>query len=71
MPRVAVIIPTYNRSKQIERAIAKACWCRAVDLEAIVVNDGSEMSRCELPSRVLEKTGVDSPSETNGFKIAR
>jgi glycosyltransferase involved in cell wall biosynthesis len=42
MPQVSVVIPTHNRSKQIERAIASVLAQSYADLEAIIVDDGSE-----------------------------
>jgi glycosyltransferase involved in cell wall biosynthesis len=41
MPHVAVIIPTYNRSTLIERAVQSVLAQRWRDFELIVVDDGS------------------------------
>jgi len=42
MPRISVIIPTHNRGKQIQWAIASVLAQSYADLEAIVVDDGTE-----------------------------
>lgn len=39
--KVSVIIPAYNCEKYIERCINSVLCCKDVDLEVIVVNDGS------------------------------
>ena len=41
MPRVTVIVPTYNRASMIERAVRRALAQTFTDLEVIVVDDGS------------------------------
>ena len=41
MPRVSVIIPTFNRSKKVVRAIESVLNQSIKDFEIIVVDDGS------------------------------
>lgn len=41
MPRVSVIIPTYNRSNMVKEAIGSVLAQTESDLEVIVVDDGS------------------------------
>jgi glycosyltransferase involved in cell wall biosynthesis len=55
MPRVSVIIPTHNRSKQIELAIASVLAQSYADLEAIVVDDGSEDDTVRIVEACAQK----------------
>ena len=41
MPKVSVIIPTYNRSNLVKEAVESVLTQTFKDLEAIVVDDGS------------------------------
>jgi glycosyltransferase involved in cell wall biosynthesis len=40
-PRISVVIPTHNRSRLLKLTLQTVLWQREVDLEAIVVDDGS------------------------------
>ena len=41
MPRLSIIVPTYNRAWCIRRAINSALWQSFEDFELIIVDDGS------------------------------
>ena len=41
MPEVTVVVPTRNRASMLEQALRSVAGQRDVDLEAVVVDDGS------------------------------
>ncbi len=41
MPDVSVVVPTRNRARLLRQALRTVRWQRGVDLEAVVVDDGS------------------------------
>ena len=50
MPKVSVIIPTYNNPKQLERSVNSVLKQTYSDVEVIVVNDGSSVDYNEVKS---------------------
>lgn len=69
MPRVTVIIPTYNRRDLIREAIASVVAQSYADLEVIVVDDGSDDGTAEV---VQQFTGVQYVYQANrGVSAAR
>jgi len=48
MPRIAVIIPTYNRASLVTRAIESVLAQTYTDYELVVVDDGSEDNTLEI-----------------------
>lgn len=78
MPRVSVLIPTYNRAKYIRDAIDSVLRQTFTDFEVIVVDDGSTDNTREIVTgytdpRVKyiyqENSGV-STARNNGIKIS-
>lgn len=73
MPRLSVIIPTYNRARLVERAIASAQAQTERDIEILVVDDGS---RDDTP-RVVERIAAQDArvqhlrQENRGCSAAR
>ena len=47
MKKIAVIIPTKNRKEELRRALL-SCTCQDVDLDIIVLDDGSEDGTAEM-----------------------
>lgn len=41
MPDITVVVPTRDRSRLLLETLRTVCWQRGVDLEAVVVDDGS------------------------------
>jgi glycosyltransferase involved in cell wall biosynthesis len=54
LPRVSVVIPTYNRAHTVGDAVASVLAQRLDDLELIVVDDGSTDGTADVLSRVRD-----------------
>lgn len=48
MPKVSVVIPTYNNPKQLERSINSVLEQTFKDIEVIIINDGSTVDYSDL-----------------------
>jgi len=78
MPKVSVIIPTYNRSEYVTQAIDSVLAQTYTDYEIIVVDDGSTDKTREVLEPYMDKityiyqenTGVSAARNT-GIKIAK
>src|SRR4051794_37222555 len=54
-PQVSVILPTHNRSSMLRQALRSALDQERVDLEVIVVDDGSTDDTQEVLSRTYDE----------------
>jgi glycosyltransferase involved in cell wall biosynthesis len=77
-PRVSIVIPTYNRSAIVRRAIDSALAQTFEDLEILVVDDGStDDTRAALagyPERVRyirQENGGPAAARNHGMRLAR
>ena len=57
MPKISVIIPTYNTERFVEQAIRSVMYQTERDIEVIVVDDGSSDGSMELINKP-EKTVI-------------
>ena len=58
MPRISVIIPSYNHARFIEEAIASVLDQSYFDIELIVVDDGSSDGSSDLIRKALSKASI-------------
>lgn len=65
MPRVSVVIPTYNRPFELERALRSIACQTFEDFEIVVVNDGGKLPD-ECVSDLLPSTTVRLLDRSNG-----
>ncbi|WP_448267764.1 glycosyltransferase [Nostoc sp. DSM 114159] len=54
IPKISVIIPTYNNEKTIKNTIQSVLNQTFTDLELIVINDGSEDSTLEVVTKIQD-----------------
>ena len=54
MPKISVIIPTYNTERFVEQAIRSVMYQTERDIEVIVVDDGSSDGSMELINKLAE-----------------
>ena len=68
---VSVIIPTRNRSKLLELSLRSVFWQRNVDIETIVVDDGSTDDTPQLLQRLGDRIRVVRHERSQGVSEAR
>lgn len=79
MPLVSVIVPVYNTSKHLKKCIDSILRQSLVDIEVIIVNDGSTDNSLEILSSYLDdriilvnkKNGGLSSARNAGIRIAK
>src|SRR6516165_5246405 len=75
LPRIAVIIPTYNRASLVTRAIESVLAQTYTNYELVVVDDGSEDNTLEIVKQYtgcryvrLEHSGLPSVARNAGVR---
>jgi len=68
---VSVIIPTRNRSKLLEASLRSVLWQRNVDLETIVVDDGSTDDTPSVLRSLGDRIRVVRHDRSQGVSAAR
>jgi glycosyltransferase involved in cell wall biosynthesis len=71
MPRVSVIIPTYNRAALASDAIRSVLSGSYADFEVVVVDDGSTDCTCDVVAALGDPRIVYRYQENAGLAIAR
>jgi glycosyltransferase involved in cell wall biosynthesis len=65
VPRVSVIVPSYNHAQYIEEAVDSVLNDQIGDLELIVIDDGSADASVEILSRYADDPRVTIQSQAN------
>ena len=71
MPKVSVIIPTYNRLPMLKEAVHSVLAQNFEDMELIVVDDGSTDGTAEEMKRYGGRVKLIGHSENRGVSVAR
>jgi glycosyltransferase involved in cell wall biosynthesis len=71
MPKVSVIIPTFNRPQKVVRAVTSVLNQRAKDFEIIVVDDGSSDSTNRALGKYMSTIKYIRQPVTRGVSAAR
>jgi glycosyltransferase involved in cell wall biosynthesis len=71
MPRISIILPTYNRADTIIRAIRSAQAQTVTDWELIVIDDGSTDNTAQVLAEVAESRMVVIRQPNGGMTVAR
>ena len=71
MPRVSVIIPTFNRSQKVVRAVRSVINQRFKDIEIIVVDDGSVDNTAKALSKYMSLIEYIKQPVNKGVSAAR
>jgi glycosyltransferase involved in cell wall biosynthesis len=71
MPKVSVIIPTFNRSQKVVRAVRSVINQRFKDIEIIVVDDGSVDNTDQALSKYMSLIKYIRQPVNKGVSAAR
>ena len=71
MPKVSIIIPTYNSANTIAETIASVQQQSITDYEIIVIDDGSQDNTIDVVKSIIEPRLKLFPYQNGGVAIAR
>jgi GalNAc5-diNAcBac-PP-undecaprenol beta-1,3-glucosyltransferase len=69
MPKVSVIIPTYNRSSLVKEAVQSVLAQTFNDVEIIVIDDGSTDDTLSVLEAIDEKPDWQMPNPLPDIKL--